>query len=85
MPQLHFSVSPQVARALEDKAKAHGTSLSRYLAELVQDTAGKGWPRGYFEQIAGAWEGEPVKRVPEGKLEQRDAIVTPKHGGRGSR
>jgi hypothetical protein len=30
-----------------------------------------GWPPGLFERTAGKWQGEALKRAPQGELEQR--------------
>jgi hypothetical protein len=30
-----------------------------------------GWPLGFFEATAGAWEGEPLAREPQGEYGQR--------------
>lgn len=29
------------------------------------------WPDGLFERTAGAWQGEPLARTPQGEYEQR--------------
>jgi len=29
------------------------------------------WPQGYFEQIFGQWQGEPLIRPPQGSNEER--------------
>jgi hypothetical protein len=34
-----------------------------------------GWPPGFFEQTAGAWQGEPLTREPEGEYEERDPMA----------
>ena len=33
-----------------------------------------GWPVGFFEKIAGSWEGDLV-RPPQGKLQERDPLL----------
>jgi hypothetical protein len=30
-----------------------------------------GWPSGFFETIAGGWQGEPLTRAPQGDYEDR--------------
>lgn len=47
--------------------------LSRYLAEVVryQIRTPDEWPEGYFEQVFGRWEGEPLERTPQGDYEKR--------------
>jgi hypothetical protein len=32
------------------------------------------WPPGFFEQTAGAWQGEPLTREPQGESEERDPL-----------
>jgi len=50
--------------------------LSRYLASLVRDRAREPeqWPDGYFEQVFGRWEGEPLRREPPGEYERRNDL-----------
>ena len=30
-----------------------------------------GWPTGFFETVAGGWQGEPLVRAPQGDYEDR--------------
>ena len=32
------------------------------------------WPPGFFEQTAGAWQGEPLTRESQGEYEERDPL-----------
>ena len=34
-----------------------------------------GWPAGFFERTAGAWEGEPLVRGDQGTYEERDKLL----------
>ncbi|MEK8016922.1 MAG: hypothetical protein VSS75_008645 [Candidatus Parabeggiatoa sp.] len=34
-----------------------------------------GWPPGFFERTAGAWEGEPLTRDEQGEYEQREVLL----------
>lgn len=34
-----------------------------------------GWPPCFFEQTAGAWQGEPLERLPQGEAEEREALL----------
>jgi hypothetical protein len=50
VPQLHFYVPEETARALRRKAKAEGVSLSKYIGKVVaKEVEDKGWPPGYFD------------------------------------
>jgi hypothetical protein len=39
-----------------------------------QTTAAKGWPSGFFEEVVGGWQGEPLVREYEGDYEQREPL-----------
>lgn len=75
MAQLHCYVPEDIAQRAQQKAAQSGLSLSRYLAELVKRDAGMsaGWPEGYFD-LFGKWEGAPLQRAPQGKLEERESF-----------
>ena len=74
MPQLHFYVPEPVAARVRQRAMAAGLSASRYLAELVQREVGTEWPQGFFEQVVGGWQGEPLDRPPQGAFETREML-----------
>lgn len=69
MPQLHLYVAEHVAERLKAKARARRLSLSRYLAELVARDVAEAWPEGYLDEVLGGWQGEPLERAPQGRLE----------------
>jgi hypothetical protein len=73
MPQLHTYVPKSLAERVAARAKARGVPVSRYLADLVRRDVELGWPDGYFERIAGGWNGAPLRRAPQGRLEDREA------------
>ena len=74
MAQIHFYVPSQIEIELRQRAKSHGVSLSRYVAEVVTRDIGEGWPKGYFEEVVGGWRGEPLVRPPQGEAERRDEL-----------
>ena len=37
-------------------------------------TAATGWPADFWERTAGAWQGEPLTREPQGEYEERDPL-----------
>lgn len=55
MPQLHFYVPKEIADEIKRRAELRGITLSRYVAELVQQEMGGGWPEGWFEEVDGGW------------------------------
>ncbi|MCA9982105.1 MAG: hypothetical protein KDD89_14775 [Anaerolineales bacterium] len=71
MPQLHFYVSEETAVRVREKAESVGLSVSKYVAELVKNEVEGDWPEGFFEEVVGGWEGEPLERAPQGTYEIR--------------
>ena len=75
MPQLHFYVPEPVAKKIKERALAYGVSTSKYLAELVQqDLEISGWREGFFDEVVGGWQGEPLQRKEQGEYETRDTF-----------
>ena len=76
MAQLHFYVPDEVEAQIRNRAKQANLPLSRHLANLVKQEVGQKsqWPEGYFEQIFGQWQGEPLTYPSPGELEQRPPI-----------
>lgn len=73
MAQLHFYVPDEIEVQLRHKAKQAHLSLSRYLAHLVkrEATQQNQWPKNYFNQVFGQWQGDPLVRPSQGKMENR--------------
>jgi hypothetical protein len=74
MPQLHLYVSDELAAEVEKRAKKHGLSVSRYLAEMVRRDVVTEWPHDFFEDVVGGWVGDPLERPPQGELETRQDL-----------
>ena len=73
MAQLHFYVPDEVEAQIRHKAEQAKLPLSRYLANLVKQEAGQPsqWPEGYFDQVFGQWQGEPLLRSAQDEFEDR--------------
>jgi hypothetical protein len=74
MPQLHVYVPEKVASVVRERARARGMTVSGYLAELVTREVASGWPDSYFDEVVGGWEGRPLRRPPQGRLESRERL-----------
>lgn len=76
MAQLHFYVPDEDEKILRRRAREAGMPLSRYLATLVRDRVREPepWPEDYFEEVFGRWEGEPLRREPQGEYERRSDL-----------
>jgi hypothetical protein len=75
MPELTFSVSELLAQALQGKAAEAGLSVPQYLAELVEQEVGAGWPAGYFRRVYGSWQGDELVRPEDLPPEEREAFL----------
>jgi post-segregation antitoxin (ccd killing protein) len=70
VPQLHLYVPEETADLVRERARARGTSVSRYLAEVVQRELRHGWPEGWFDDVVGSWTGDAPEiedRPPESR------------------
>ncbi len=61
-----------------EQLKQEAENLSEPLAQEVLDfllflrtRRAKAWPPAFFEHTAGAWQGEPLERSPQGEQEER--------------
>ena len=75
MAQLHFYVPEGTAAEIRRRAEAVGLTTSRFIADLVTRELGEGWPPGFFEDVAGSWEGEPLERPEQLPFEERDPLA----------
>jgi hypothetical protein len=73
MPQLHCYVPDGLAKRLQEKARKSNSSVSKYLALLIEKDVANQWPDGYFE-LFGSWQGEALERPAQQDYEQRPAF-----------
>lgn len=74
MAQLHFYVPDDVAKRIQEKAKARNLSVSKFIAETMKRETFSAWPKGYFERVIGKWEGEPLERPEQLPYEERESF-----------
>lgn len=75
MGQQHFYISDELEALIARKAQAANLSVSKFLARLVQrELAAEAWPPGYFDDVFGAWAGEPLTRASQPPLEKREKL-----------
>ena len=73
LPQLHTYIPKGLAARVAARAKSRGVPVSRYRAALNRRDVDLGWPAGYFDRVPGGWQGGPLRRAPQGRLEDRQA------------
>jgi len=74
MPQLHFYVPKETAERIKRHARARRMSVSRYVAGVIKESLGEGWPEDYFEEVVGGWKGPPPVRPDQGAPETRRSL-----------
>lgn len=74
MTPLQIELPDEVAVEVRRRAEDRGLSVSRFVTEIVEREVGKGWPKGFFEEVVGAWRGEDIERPPQLPLEVREEI-----------
>jgi hypothetical protein len=74
MPQLHLYLPEEIAEQVKRRARAKQLSVSGYLAELVKSRIADDWPEDFLAKVVGGWQGKPLKRPPQRKLEAREKI-----------
>jgi hypothetical protein len=62
------TLDPVRARDLESRVRDAIEQAEQNVADRQQ----RGWPDGYFDQTAGALEGQPFQRPPQGEMPSRD-------------
>ena len=72
MRRFYFYVSKGRPKQIREEAK--NLSVSKCVAEAVQRETHPGWPEGYFEQVVGKWQGEPLERPEQLPFEERDLL-----------
>ena len=70
MPQLHCYLRENLAKRLQAKAKQKRSSVSSYLASLVEKDVGVQWPENYFMLFGGWANDENVVAAQYAELEQ---------------
>jgi hypothetical protein len=71
MPQLHLYLPERVAERVRTRARERGMSVSAWLAELVVRDVSADWPDGFFSEVIGGWQGEPLVRPAQGEHQDR--------------
>ena len=74
MPQLHLYLPEEATERVRRRASARGTTISRYLAEVVLREVASDWPEDFFTEVAGKWKGEPLARSSQGEFERREDL-----------
>ena len=71
MAQLHCYLPDAIAEQVRQRAEQAHLSVSKYLTRLItQEVATDQWPEGYAD-LFDQWEGEDLKRYPQGNCEER--------------
>ena len=73
MPQLHTYVPKGRRRASQRGRRPAECPCPDTSRTSSAATSILGWPDGFFERVAGRWLGPPLRRSPQGRLEDRES------------
>lgn len=71
MTHITVELEDELLSEIRQRAEEQGTTVSRYLANLIRREVHRGWPAGFFEEVVGRWQGSPCTRAPQGNLQHR--------------
>jgi len=74
MPQVHTYIPEDLAKRLQEDARASGISTSQMIAHLIRREYGSDWPKGYLERFFGTKTSEPLDRPEQGEYEVREEM-----------
>lgn len=74
MPHLNVYLPEELAKKVKNEARQRKISLSAFVTNVLRERVSrKGWRKGFFTDVVGAWQGEfPKVRRPSG--EKRAAL-----------
>ena len=70
--RIELHVPPQYVGQMLDLVVVYAPAQEAASAEAQSQP--EGWPPGSYEATAGAWQGEPLVREPQGDYEERDPL-----------
>ncbi|MGB3203360.1 MAG: hypothetical protein WBB28_00035 [Crinalium sp.] len=74
-------LNPIVVEKLQHLAQSHQRTLEEEITSILEDVTGntpittpvnRGWSPGFFEEVIGGWEGEPLVREAQPEIQERD-------------
>ena len=74
-------INPNVIAKLTNLAQKHQRTLEEEITSILEDVIdsqvittpeNKGWQKGFFEEVIGSWEGEPLVRETQPEYQERD-------------
>ncbi len=73
--QIYDSMPPQIEIPEDLRSRRVEVVFLELEEDETQTVATKGdWPEGLYERTAGAWQGEPLERAPQGDYERRPEL-----------
>ncbi len=61
---------------LENMAKKNNRTLEEEVTAILEGVLkAKAWNPGFFEEVIGGWEGEPLVRGPQPEYQERDPLL----------
>jgi hypothetical protein len=74
MTQLQIELPDEVAVEVKRRAEDSGLSVTSFVTGLVEREICKSWPKWFFDEVVGGWQGEPPERPAHLPLEVQDDL-----------
>jgi len=58
-----------------DSVETLPDDVSKSEKEVITTPENKGWQKGFFEEVIGGWEGEPLVREAQPEQQERDFLL----------
>jgi hypothetical protein len=83
-PVILQKLNPIVLEKLKYLAQSHQRTLEEEITSILEDVTentpiitpeNRGWFPGFFEEVIGGWEGEPLVREHQAEAQERDFLL----------
>lgn len=77
-------IKPSLLSKLTHLATLHSRTLEDEITAILEDVTenevittpeNKGWQKGFFEEVIGGWEGEPLVREAQPEYQEREDLL----------
>lgn len=78
------NLEPEILEKLQNQAITHGRTLREEIKLILTKEANQpilktpeslGWSQGFFEEVIGGWQGEPLTRAKQEDIPMREELL----------
>jgi hypothetical protein len=77
-------IKSSLVEKLQNMAQQHQRTLEEEITAILEDATenqliatpkNRGWQEGFFEEVIGGWQGEPLARDPQPEYQEREPLL----------